>query len=107
MNIVDRKKENIITCPYCGMEYLPSEIYMPKDFLGNPGDIYKTPSGNLEAYEGESMNLQEEYVCDGCGKLFEVEAEVRFRTKEKQEDNFDEEYTSPVYTNRISLFEGE
>lgn len=107
MNIVDRKKEIIITCPHCGMEYLPSELYMPKDFFGNPGEIYKTPSGNLEAYEGNSMNLVEEYTCDNCGTTFEVEADIKFRTKEKQADSFDEDYTSPIHINRISLFEGE
>ena len=41
MNIRERKKDIVITCPHCGREYLPAEIYVPDAFFGKPSDIEK------------------------------------------------------------------
>ena len=98
------KKEPIITCPYCRYEYLPAEIFIPKSFFGKPEDIERTDLGAIDVYSGTSMNLEEEYICDNCGNPFTINADVKFRTKEKEA--FNPIYSSPI-SQRISLFEGE
>lgn len=106
MIIVDRKKDAIITCPYCGREYLPAEIYNPNAFFGRPEDIDRDDFGHLESYDGSCMDLKDSYECDTCGKLFEVTAEVKFRVSASTVEEFDETYTAPIQSTRISLFEG-
>ena len=87
-------KKTLIKCPCCGTEYLAAEIFYPKDFLGNPSDIIKTDQGVILAYDGEDMNLKEEYVCDKCNAKFITTATVSFKT-EQVKDIFDEdEYVS-------------
>lgn len=106
MNIKD-KKEILITCPHCGAEYLPAEIFIPKVFFGSPEDIDKDYAGKLEAYDGKAMDLKENYVCDFCNKEFEVLADVKFKSQIKSIPTFETVYTTPLYPNKISLFEGD
>lgn len=105
MRIKERKKDIVITCPHCGREYLPAEIYVPDAFFGKPSDIEKNTSGKIEAYDGTAMDLKEEYFCDNCGTLFTVEASIRFKTTEKEDKPFNEIYISPLYAEKISLKE--
>lgn len=106
MNFIDRKKDAIITCPHCGREYLPAEIYFPKQFFGTPEDIDRDAAGKIEVYGGNPMNLTEEYVCDECGKEFKVSAQISFKSVASESSTFEEVYTSPIQSTRISLFEG-
>lgn len=106
MNIKD-KKEILITCPYCGAEYLPAEVFVPKSFFGTPEDIDKDYAGKLEVYDGNPMDLKEIYTCDFCNKEFEVTAEVKFKSQTKLNVPFEETYSVPLYPNKISLFEGD
>ena len=87
------KNTQIITCPVCGHQYLPSEIFFPDDLVGKPTEIIKDNFGKIDFYLGEDQNLTEEYVCDGCGTRFTVQAAINFKT-EVVEDKFDEEYVS-------------
>lgn len=105
MNIRD-KKEILILCPHCGAEYLPAEIFIPSNFFGKPEDIDKDNEGKLEAYDGTPMDLKEDFICDKCGKEFEIIADIRFKSQLKSKEDFNEIYTSPLYPNKISLFEG-
>ena len=95
-----------ITCPYCGREYLPGEIYLPKSFLGQPENIDRDNNGKIDIFDGSTMDLSESYVCDYCNEKFNIIADVRFRTN-KPDNTFDTVYTSEIYMNRISLFEGD
>ncbi len=106
MNFVDRKKDATITCPYCGREYLPAEIYLPKQFFGTPEDIDRDAAGKIEVYDGEPMNLTEEYTCDCCGKTFKTQATISFKSLMSESSEFEEVFTSPIQSTRISLFEG-
>lgn len=101
----DKKRDNVITCPFCGREYLPSEIFIPKNFFGKPEDIDRSVTGEIEVFSGSTMDTTEDYVCDGCGKQFVVESEIKFRAVPKEENKFDTVYTSHLYSNKISLFE--
>ena len=106
MIFVDRKKDSLITCPYCGREYLPAEIYVPNQFFGRPVDIDRDPAGKIEVYDGSPVDLEEEYCCEGCGKTFKVSAEIKFKTAMSDFEAFEETYTTPIQSARISLFEG-
>lgn len=72
--------KKIIKCPYCGYEYLPSEIFYPDDFLGKPQDIIKDENGVILGYNGSDMLTSETYVCDKCGKNFAIDATISFKT---------------------------
>ena len=91
------KKQNkleVIICPYCGREYLPSEIYIPNSFIGNVKSIIRTNAGKIDTFFGNSMDLKEEYTCDKCDGKFDVTARVSFFTKKKE--SFNEEFSSKL-----------
>lgn len=98
----ENKAKHIIKCPYCGAEYLPEEIYYPDSFFGKPTDIVKNSKGEIEYYSGNSLELKEKYICDYCGKEFEVNANISF---ESQQDDFKEDYATTIYKNRLTLKE--
>ena len=108
MNMNEYRKRLItIDCPVCGHQYLPAEIYIPKRFFGNPSYIERTNTGKIDIFDGTSMDLQEEYICDKCLNKFKVVANVSFKTQEvNSKKSFDKVYTSPIHTKKISLFEG-
>ena len=85
----------VIKCPHCGREYLPCEIYYPDEFLGSAKNIIRDGK-TIIYFDGENMNLKETYICDECGKTFEVEARINFESKKEEKYNFDEEYSSSL-----------
>lgn len=92
-----KKKQNrleVIVCPYCGREYLPSEIYIPSSFVGNAKSIIRTNAGKIDTFFGNSMDLREEYTCDKCNGKFNINAKVSFFTKKKEA--FNEEFSSKL-----------
>lgn len=74
-------KKTIIKCPKCGREYLPGEIYLPKDFLGCPSDVIKDEDGKILFQVNGEMNLTETYTCDNCNTPFLINASVSFKTE--------------------------
>lgn len=97
-----RNSSEIIKCPKCGAEYLPSEIFYPQYFFGKVSDIVKDNNGEILSYDGDSMDTSETYVCDFCRTKFEVRAKISFDVTDV--DAFDEEYSTPRYV-QLSLFE--
>lgn len=92
-----------IICPYCEVEYLPGEIYLPKHFLGQPKDIDKDITGAVLLADGIPQNLKETYTCDKCQKTFTVTAKIDYTTTPA---NNDLEYVSTKYDyNRLFLDE--
>lgn len=85
-------KTEIIKCPYCGAEYLPEEIFMGDEFLGNR-EIVKDENGKITIVGGIEPELSSSYVCDCCNKRFIVKATV---TYEVMKDDFEEEYTVKI-----------
>ena len=90
------QKEIVIKCPYCGWEYLPSEIYMPNSFLGKAYQIYRKEDGTIDVYDGHNMDLSEEFVCDHCNKPFTIEADVKFKTETKKQKDFSVPYSTKL-----------
>lgn len=99
------RKFEIIECPKCGREYLPAEIFIPRSFFGHPKDIVRDVYGRILDYEGTSVDAVETYTCDKCNTLFQVRAKIGFITETTKLDNFDEEYSSPIYKNTLFLDE--
>ena len=97
------KKLEVIICPHCGREYLPSEIYLPNSFLGKANTVIRDIYGHIDTFFGKSMDLKETYVCDKCNKKFSVFAKVTFKT-DIVTDEFNEEYTSRI-NKKISFLE--
>lgn len=77
-----------IKCPNCGAEYVPSELFIPKNFFGGERNIEKDSSGKI-IDEVKDMDLTEAYRCDFCGLKFFVKASISFKTECKAK-NFDE-----------------
>lgn len=97
-----------ITCPYCGAEYLPQELYIPSDFLPRFDDLVKDEEGKIVAFYERPMNTHEEYTCDCCGHRFQIDAKVEFNTSPIISHDFGFNYESPLYTgNRIELTEND
>lgn len=89
------EKEKLVTikCPHCGWEYLPCEIFYPDDMLGKVSDVMRDDNGKVLFFNGESLNLKEEFVCDNCGTTFTVEGIINFKTKEVK-DSFEDDWTT-------------
>jgi len=100
-----KNKLDIITCPCCGREYLPSEIYLPDDFLGKPTSIYRDSNERVEGIVGKSMNLRENYICDSCNTPFSIYAKVQFFTEEIKDENFNKTYVSKLHKESLFLSE--
>lgn len=93
-----------ITCPCCGAEYLPSEIYIPQEVLGKSNfEINKTRMGNITDDNSiKDMDLNEVYECDFCGRTFRVRMKVKFET---ECDKFNEESKYTVTRNKLFMQE--
>ena len=96
--------KHIIRCPYCEYEYVPSEIYLPNSLLGKPRNIYKDLDGKIDSVDS-TPNLNETYCCDNCNKHFKVSASIKFNVTKFEELNFDEDFSTPLYKDRIVLKE--
>lgn len=79
-------KNIMITCPHCGTEYFPCEIFYPKDFFGNVTNVVRDESGKIISWSGTDMNLEEEFICEHCGKTFKTKAYINFETEKVEED---------------------
>ena len=97
-------KDTKITCPNCGYEYLPNEIFYPESVFGDAKTIIRTPEGKIDIYTGKSFDLTEDFVCENCDCHFLVEGKVAFVTKAIDE-HFDEEYVSelPEKENKVTV----
>jgi transposase-like protein len=89
------KQLNVISCPYCGQEYLPSEIYIPNSFLGKATQIFRKTSGKIDTFFGKNMDLKETYICDKCNTEFAVSAKVTFNSYEI-DNTFKEDFVSKL-----------
>ena len=84
---------NVVKCPYCGAEYLASEIFMPEDLLDKAHTIHKDANGIIEFVNGEEAELLESYVCDYCDKQFKVNASIKYVS---MKDDIEEDYVTQL-----------
>lgn len=83
-------KDNIIRCPICKREYLAEEIYT--SILGDPKTILRDSNGKIVYYDGDSLDLEEEYTCDNCNTTFRITGNITFKTQVYDEHNFKEDF---------------
>ena len=78
--------QSLITCPHCGCQYLPSEIYVKGSLLGGmPTNIVKDALGKLlyvDYENGGEPDYEESFICEQCDKPFEITATLSFKTRQ-------------------------
>ena len=89
---------NIIKCPYCETEYLPGEIYIPNNLVGQPKDISRTIEGKIDTAYGINPDYIEFYTCDKCNNTFKVNCKLTFHTSKDVKKNIDDEYRTNIYS---------
>ena len=99
------KKTITIECPYCHMQYLPSEIYLPNSFFGKPQYIEKDYSGKIIDYCGKDMDLTEVYTCDKCNTQFSIKAKIFFETAKFTKHNINDQYVVQLKKKQLMLDE--
>lgn len=97
------KKYYVIKCPKCGWEYLPEDIYV--QILGRPKNEVRDENGKILFFDGETMDLHEEYICDHCDCAFMIDMKSSFDVKIDNVHDFSEDYSTPIYEDRIELKE--
>ena len=86
-----------IKCPHCNAEYLPSEIFDPTTFFGNPKIIDRSEDGkHISMITGTGMNLTERFICDVCLTEFEIKAEFSTGVNEIKHHCFSENFTTKL-----------
>lgn len=83
---------NYIKCPYCGREYLPSEIYIPEYFFGKQFNIVRNDEQQIVGFNGKDMDLKETFTCENCENIFEIESQITFKTTKTVFENFDKDF---------------
>lgn len=89
-----------IRCPYCGAEFLPSEIYLRDYFLGKATNVERDDKNKIVSYQGIEQDLEETFNCDFCDKKFKVKADITYAVKGVE---FEEEFVTTIYKDRINL----
>lgn len=102
------KDTPIIKCPVCGYEYFPSEIFIPKSFFGNPGEIVRDAAGKIKFWLGDDMDLNEEFTCECCNTPLTIKSNISFTVEANSDLNFDMDYETPITKpKKPKLFETE
>ena len=84
----EQRKWPVITCPHCGYQYTPADIFMPGELVGEPENVIRDALGKIiyQDFDEENEPCQvEHYVCDECGKPFIVEPVVSYKVKKEDE----------------------
>lgn len=93
-------KLTVITCPHCGYEYLPAEIFVPTSTMGKPSNILRI-GGKIEYFEGSTFDGNETYVCDNCQTKFNVTAKLTCMCEASDINKFEEETTIEIHPKKL------
>lgn len=94
-----------IECPHCRRQYTIQEIFMPNYLLGLAKDIVRNEDGVIEAFDGVEQDLTEQFTCEECNTTFKVKANISFDVETIEEESFDDDYSTTIYKDRITLEE--
>ena len=86
------KKLVVITCPKCGAEYLPCEIFVPNQFFGKPLYIEKDNNGKILDVIGSDIDYTETYECDRCNTHFNINTKLSFNVTISDNVDFNSDY---------------
>ena len=99
-------KRSVVTCPRCGAEYLPQEIFIPNAFFGRASHIERDESTHkIIEVQGTELDPKEEYTCRFCNTPFNVTAKISFKAEEDKKRNFDEDYSTSLVSDTFILDE--
>jgi len=98
-------RKDIISCPYCGAEYIAGEIFIPDFFLGKPQNIERDSNHKIIEDYGKQMDSKETFTCEFCSTPFDVVAEITFNVIEKPDYNFKSAYSTPLERTKLFLDE--
>ena len=90
-----KNKPIVITCPKCGKEYMPSQIFIPKYFFGEPISIDRDNDRKIVGYIGTDMDTNETFCCDECNTEFHIKTKISFTTTINSID-FDNDYERKI-----------
>lgn len=99
------QNSNRVICPNCETEYLPGEVFLPKQFLGQPKEVERDITGKVIYNDGIDQDLEEDFVCVKCGKQFHIKASITYETSIDKKKDMTEDYVSEKYGDRIFLKE--
>ena len=102
---MENSNSQMIRCPRCGAEYLPSEVMYPESVLGRETSVGKDDRGHIVFTDGEKPSMKDEYTCDYCGCTFEVTAEVTYSSSVKESHDFSKPYETKLHGDRMTLKE--
>ena len=83
-----------IKCPYCGYEYHPSEIFVPRGVFGKPVSIERNEEGKIQDIICDSSDMNETYSCDNCNKTFSVTLDMSFDIQKTDTIDFDTDFVT-------------
>lgn len=78
----------IIKCPFCGAEYLPGELLIPNNVVGQPSQVTRDSFNHIIYYEyleNREPLAKEKYVCDFCGREFVINIKPSYTTNKQDE----------------------
>lgn len=78
-----------IKCPHCGAEYLPAEIFMPGQLLGQTKNVIKDPLGKIlyvDYKEDEEPEMTATFCCEHCDREFVAVAKLVVEAEEVEEE---------------------
>lgn len=105
MRMKEDTKLEVIICPNCGCEYLPSEIYYPKSFFGTPTNIERLANGKIDTFVGKNVDYEETYICDKCSQKFRVNAKVAYKTECISKHDMSKAYVTNLFEDKLTLDE--
>ncbi len=94
-----------IQCPNCGCEYLPGELFIPNNVIGQPINIIKNEDGKIEAFRKGDQCLIAEYTCDKCNKPLKITVGLDFSAEVDTTHDMSESHKTSLYGKRINLNE--
>ena len=94
--------KQFITCPVCGREYLPEEIFLRNEMYGHPKAVVRDDKGKIIGFSGTTAHFYETYICDGCDTPFRVNGSLSFRADVAPVSKFEEEYVSKFERVKLS-----
>lgn len=88
MRIVE--KFTSISCPYCGYEYLPQEIFIPRAVFGcsEIPRIMRNHEGKIIYYVGAEQDTEEVFTCNNCNNTFKVDMKFDYKTSKDTIEEF-------------------
>lgn len=89
-------KLDVISCPKCGKQYLPAEIFIPNCVFGKPDLILRNTENEIVDMTGITPDKDETYCCDNCNTTFRISLKMKFTATIDDSIDFSDEYADSM-----------